>query len=289
MEPKLHPLLAESQIFLAAGVYDALSAKLAARAGFRSVVLSGYAVAASYLGEPDFGLLTQTEMLDVARRVCRAVDIPVIVDGDTGYGSALNVMRMVSELVEIGAKGILLEDQVWPKRCGHMEGKSVVPVQEHMQKIRAARDAKGDAPFLITARTDARQPLGLDEAIARGQAYKEAGADLIFVEAPQSTEEMRRIAEEVPGPLVSNMIEGGKTPVLPLEELHDFGYISVGYVLSGLFSAAHALEQTYAHLLEHGTSKGLAMMGFDDFTDVLGLDERYARDAKYRAPQPPEA
>ena len=181
---EVHPLVAESQIFLAAGVYDVLSAKLAQRAGFRSVVLSGYAVAASYLGEPDFGLLTQTEILDVARRIRKAVDIPLIVDGDTGYGSALNVIRMVEELIQMGAHGIILEDQVWPKRCGHMRGKKVVSSEEHVQKIRAARETKGDAPFLITARTDARAPLGLDEAIARGCAYKEAGADLIFVEAP---------------------------------------------------------------------------------------------------------
>ena len=140
---------------MAAGVYDVLSAKIAQRAGFKSVVLSGYAVAASYLGEPDFGLLTQTEMLDVARRVCRAVDIG-------GYGSALNVIRMVEECIEMGARGILLEDQVWPKRCGHMRGKSVVSMEEHVQKIRAAKETKGDAAFLITARTDARGPLGLE-------------------------------------------------------------------------------------------------------------------------------
>ena len=277
-----HPLIAKGRIFVAAGVYDPLSAKLAQRAGFKSVVLSGYAVAASYLGEPDFGLLTQSEMLDVARRVCRSVDIGVIVDGDTGYGGALNVMRMVEELVLMGARGILLEDQTWPKRCGHMRGKSVVPAEEHMQKIRAAKEAKGKAPFLITARTDARATHGLDEAIRRGNAYKEAGADLIFVEAPESIEEIQRIATEIKAPKVINMIEGGKTPILPIEEVQKLGFLSVGFVLTGLFAAARALESTYGHLLQHGSSVGIedTLMSFDDFTDVVGLEEKYALDEK---------
>lgn len=282
--PKLHPLLAEHKIFLSAGVYDVLSAKIAERVGFRSVVLSGFGAAASYLGEPDFGLLTQTEILDLARRVCSAVNVGVVVDGDTGYGSALNVIRLVRELVAMGAMGVILEDQTWPKRCGHMRGKSVLPWQEHVQKIRAAREAAGDAAFLITARTDARAPLGLEEAILRGQKYKEAGADLIFVEAPESVEEMRRIVKEVPGPLVVNMIDGGMTPLLPLEALHEMGYISVGYVLTGLFSAARALEQAYTHLLTHGSSLGFEdrLMGFSDFTSLLDLEQKYALDEKFR-------
>ena len=283
--PNVHPLVRNLSVFLVAGVYDALSAKLAERAGFQSVVLTGYGVAASYLGEPDFGLLTQSEMLDVARRVCRAVKIPVIVDGDTGYGSALNVMRMVRELVQMKASGILLEDQAWPKRCGHMRGKSVVPMEEHAQKIRAAREAKGKAPFFITARTDALGPLGLDEAIRRGQAYKEAGADLIFVEAPETVDQLRRIAAEIPGAKVINMIEGGKTPLLPLEEVHRLGFFSCGYVLTGLFAAARALADTYAHVLEHGDSHGIAdrLMSFEELTALLGLDEKYALDEKFRA------
>ena len=282
--PKLHPLLAEHKIFLSAGVYDVLSAKIAERAGFRSVVLSGFGAAASYLGEPDFGLLTQTEILDLARRVCSAVNIGVVVDGDTGYGSALNVIRLVRELVAMGAMGVILEDQTWPKRCGHMRGKSVLPWQEHVQKIRAALEARGEAAFLITARTDARAPLGLEEAILRGRKYREAGADLIFVEAPESVEEMRRIVKEVPGPLVVNMIDGGRTPLLPLEELCEMGYVSVGYVLTGLFAAAKALEQAYAHLLAHGSSIGLekGLMGFDTFTSVLGIEEKSALDEKFR-------
>ncbi|RME45274.1 MAG: oxaloacetate decarboxylase [Deltaproteobacteria bacterium] len=288
-EVRRHPLLEDHRIFLVAGVHDALSAKLAQRAGFHSVVLTGFGVSAARLGEPDVGLLTQTEMLETARRVIAAVDIPVVVDGDTGYGGVLNVARMVRELVQMGAAGILLEDQVWPKRCGHLRGKSVVPLEEHAARIAAAREARGDASLWITARTDAIAPLGLDEAIRRARAYKAAGADFIFVEAPESVEQMRRIAAEVPGPLVVNMIEGGKTPLLSLEELHELGFISVGYVLSGLFAAAKALATTYAYLLEHGSSRGLEgeMISFEAFTRLLGVEEKLAWAEQFEGDSPP--
>lgn len=279
-----HPLVEQNKIILVAGVYDVLSARIAERAGFHSVVVTGYGVAASYLGEPDFGLLTQTEVLDTARRIINAVKIGVVIDGDTGYGGPLNVFRLVKEAVAMGARGVLLEDQTWPKRCGHMRGKSVVPMEEHAAKIRAAVDARGDAPFIITARTDARDPLGLDEAIRRGSAYKEAGATLIFVEAPRTVEEMKRIAAEVPPPLVINCIEGGRTPLLPLEQLHELGYFSVGYVLSGLFSAARALDRTFRHLLEHGNTEAIRdqMMDFNEFAELIGVEDKYRLDEKYK-------
>ena len=281
----LHPLLAEHKIFLSAGVFDVLSAKIAERAGFETVVLSGYAAAAAYLGEPDFGLLTQTEILDIARRICRSVNIRVTVDGDTGYGSALNAIRMTEELIDMGAGGIILEDQTWPKRCGHMRGKSVIPMEEHVQKIRAAKETRKDADFMIVGRTDARGPLGIDEAIKRGRAYRDAGADVIFVEAPESREEMIRIIEEVQGLLVINMIEGGQTPLIPLQELAEMGYVSVGYVLTGLFAAAKAMEDAYRYLLSNGTSIGFEdrLMSFEKFTGIVGLDEKYALDEKYRS------
>lgn len=282
-----HPLVKNGSVLLAAGVYDTLSAKLAERAGFSSLVLSGYAVSATYLGEPDFGLLTQSEILDVARRICRVVDVPLIVDGDTGHGGALNVRHMVKELIRIGASGVILEDQVWPKRCGHMRDKSVIPMEDHIQKIRAAVDARSgiDRPFIITARTDARGPLGLDEAIRRGIHYREAGADVIFVEAPQSKEELREIAEKIPGIKTVNNIEGGQTPILALEEVAELGFFSVGFVLTAVFAAAHAVEKAYAHILEHGSSQGLEseMMDFHRFAEVIGLDEKYAWDEKYKS------
>jgi methylisocitrate lyase len=282
---KKHPLIEDRRVLVSAGVWDVMSAKLAERAGFHTVVLSGYAVSASYLGEPDFGLLTQTEILDVARRVCRAVSIRVIVDGDTGFGGPLNVVHMMEELIRIGAAGVILEDQTWPKRCGHMRGKSVVPMEEHVAKIRAAAEVRDrlNRSFVITARTDARGPLGIDEAIRRGIAYREAGASVIFVEAPESEAEMERIATEIPGLKTVNNIEGGKTPILSLERAHELGFISVGYVLTGLYAAARTIQQTYEHLLEHGTSKGLEdrMMSFEEFGEVVGLEQKYALDERF--------
>jgi methylisocitrate lyase len=279
-----HPLVRAGRVAVVPGVYDVLSAKIAARAGFPAVVLTGYGVAASYLGEPDFGLLTQTEVLDTARRVCAAVDAAVIVDGDTGYGGPLNVQRMVRELVGMGAFGVLLEDQCWPKRCGHMRGKEVIAAEEHAAKIRAAVDAYGDNRFVVTARTDALETDGIDEAIRRAKLYKEAGATVLFVEGPRSVEELRRIGGELPPPLAVNLIEGGKTPLCSLEELADMGFFSVGFVLSGLYAAARALDETYRTLRRDGTTTALAdrMMHFDEFNDLIGVEQRYAADDTYR-------
>lgn len=284
-QERTHTLIRERRIMVVPGVYDVLSAKIAERAGFPSVVLTGYGVAASHLGEPDFGLLTQTEILDVARRIIAAVRLAVIVDGDTGYGGPLNVQRMVRELVRMGARGVILEDQRWPKRCGHMRDKQVIDAEEHAAKIRAAREAQGEAPFLITARTDALETHGLDEAIRRAHLYKESGADVLFVEGPRTHEELRRIGQELPGPLAVNLIEGGRTPLCSLEELREMGFFSVGFVLSGLYAAARALQQTYAEIREKGTTAGLGdkLMSFDEFNTLVGLEERYAEDERYRA------
>jgi len=281
---RIHPLIERGEIFFSVGVYDALSAKLAEKAGFKAVLVSGYAVAASLIGEPDIGLLTQTEILDVSRRIINAVNIPVIVDGDTGYGGALNVMRMVKELMAIGASGVIFEDQTWPKRCGHMRGKSVLEAEEHIQKIKAAVEARGNKHIMIIARTDSLATHGVGEAIRRGNLYKEAGADVIFVDAPNSKEELRRIASGIKAPVVVNMIEGGRTPLLPLEELKEMGFVSVGYPLTGIYSAARALAEAFDHLLEEGSSLAMLnkMMQFDEFSSVVGLEEKYGLDEKYR-------
>jgi methylisocitrate lyase len=279
-----HSLVSQGRILIVPGVYDVLSAKVAHRVGFRGAVLTGYGVAASYLGEPDLGLITQTEILDTARRITHAVSIGLIVDGDTGYGGPLNVQRMVRELIRMGARGIILEDQRWPKRCGHMRGKEVIEAEEHAAKIRAAVDARGDASFIITARTDAIATHGLDEAIRRASLYKEAGADVLFVEGPRSKEELRRIGKELPPPLAVNLIEGGVTPLCSLEELVEMGFFSVGFVLSGLYAAARALERTYRTLLQHGSTRTLgdAMMHFEEFNDLIGVERRHAEDERYR-------
>ena len=281
---KIHPLIEKGEILFTVGVYDALSAKLAEKAGFKAVVVSGYAVAASLIGEPDIGLLTQTEVLDVSRRIINAVNIPVIVDGDTGHGGVLNVMRMVRELIGIGASGVIFEDQTWPKRCGHMRGKSVVEAEEHIQKIRAAVEARDNKNITIIARTDSLATHGVDEAVRRGNLYKEAGADVIFVDAPNSKDELRRIASGIKAPLAVNMLEGGRTPLLPLEELKEMGFLSVGYPLTGIYSAARAIAEAFDHLLQEGSSLAMLnkMMQFDEFSSVVELEGKYGLDEKYR-------
>lgn len=283
MNRKVHPLIADGEIMVVPGVYDCLTAKLAQEAGFTSCVLTGYGVAAAALGEPDLGLLTQTHIMDAAMRVCSAVDIAVIVDGDTGYGGVLNVSYMVRELVKMGARGILLEDQTWPKRCGHLSEKQVVPLEEHRAKIKAADEARQGANFVIVARTDALSVLGVDEAIRRGRAYREAGADLIFVESPESVEDIKRIGREIGPPLACNLIEGGKTPLLSLEELKALGFFSVGYVLSALFATTHAVRQIFQHIRAAGTSKGFSgMVQFDEFFEMIGGRRRLEEDKIYR-------
>jgi methylisocitrate lyase len=279
-----HPLLAEGTLMAVAGVYDVLSARLAERAGFPAVVLSGYGLSASLLGEPDFGLLTQTETLEMARRICFATDLAVVVDGDTGHGGPLNVARLVEHLVAMGAFGVILEDQQWPKRCGHMAETSVIAAEEHVQKLRAAVDARGDAHLMITARTDALASHGIEEAIRRGLLYKEAGADVLFVEGPTSVEQLRHIGAELPGPLAVNLIEGGRTPLCSFEELSEMGFFSVGFVLSGLYAAAWALDRTYRHIRTFGETASLAdtMMDFEEFAQVVGLPQRYEDDHRYR-------
>lgn len=256
-----------------AGVWDPLSARLAERAGFPMLFLGGYALSGTLLGLPDVGLLTQTEILDAARRIRAVVSTPLLVDGDTGHGGPRNVERLVRALVDLGAAGVFLEDQVWPKRCGHMRGKQVVERAEYLEKLQAAREARGDAPLRIVARTDARAPLGLDEAIARGRAWHEAGADVVFVEAPRSVDELRRIAREVPGPLLANVVDGGRTPVLPYEELVAMGFTWVLYPVSALFAAVAATEQAYAALRKSGRVGTVPAIPFDAFTKLVGLEE----------------
>lgn len=272
------------------GVFDALSARIATRAGFEVVFVSGYGMSASQLGEPDFGILTQTEVVATATRICAAVDIPVVVDADTGYGGAINVIRTVRDLMRAGAAGIFLEDQVWPKRCGHMRGKRVIPTAEQVGKMRAAVEARGDGDLFIVARTDARQAVDLDEAITRALAYREAGADALFVEAPQSVEELREIGRRLPPPLVANMVEQGATPQLPAEELAALGFQLIVYPVAGLFAATHAMQELYGRLRADGHTLAVRdrLVTFPEFNALVGLDEKYALDERFRAEKPPD-
>ena len=283
---RIHALLEKERTLLFPGVYDALSAKLVEQAGFPLTFISGYSVAASHLGLPDFGYLTQTEVVAVARRVCASVSIPIIIDADTGYGNALIVIRTVNELIEAGAAGMFLEDQIWPKRCGHMKGKRVIPIEEHVQKIRAAVDARRNRDFFIVARTDARQVTGLDDAIRRCRRYREAGADALFVEGPRSVEELATIARELPPPLVANMLEGGVTPLLTKEELESLGFQLIVCPLTALYASAKAMQEIFGLLKTAGTTRAAMdrLLPFQQFHDIIDLDGYYALDERYRAP-----
>ncbi len=285
---RIHTLLNQQGSLIFPGVYDALGAKLAEQAGFPLTFVSGYSVAATQLGLPDFGFLTQTEMVAVAKRVCGSVRIPVIIDADTGYDNALNVIRTVNELIDAGAAGVFLEDQVWPKRCGHMKGKRVIPVEEQVQKIRAAVEARGDRDFFIVARTDARQVHGLEDAIQRCKQYKDAGADALFVEAPRSKEELTAVARALPGPLVANMLEGGVTPLLPKKELEALGYHLIVCALTALYAAAKVMREMFALIKTEGTTREALdrLLSFQQFHEIIGLDAYYELDERYRAPEP---
>jgi len=275
-DTRIHRILDREGAVAFPGVYDTLSAKICQRAGFPLTFVSGYSVAATAIGEPDLGLLTQTEMTDRARRISMSVDIPVIVDADTGYGNPLNVHRTVNELIASGAAGCFLEDQVWPKRCGHMRGKRIVERDQYVQKIRAAVDARAGRDFFIVARTDALAATGMDEAIWRVSAAREAGADASFVEAPGSVEALAEIGRRAPPPNVANMLEGGKTPVLPKEQLAALGFHLILYPLAALFSAARAIEAIYRKLRSDGTTLGREeqMMSFDRFNALIGAEEK---------------
>jgi methylisocitrate lyase len=281
----LRARLATGEPVLMPGVWDALSVRLAAEAGFDTVFLSGYCVSGTQLGLPDFGYLTQPEMAEVARRVCAASsETMVIVDGDTGYGNPLNVIRTVAMWEAAGATGIFLEDQVWPKRCGHMAGKQVVPVDEWLAKLRAAVDHRSH--LHVTARTDARAAIGLDEAISRARAAVDIGVDAVFVEAPESIDELEQIARALPGVVrVANMVETGKTPLLTPAELHDLGFDLIVSPLSGLFSATKALRDTLATLRAKGTLRDDLdrLVEFDAFGAIVELDRHFSLDEKYRA------
>jgi methylisocitrate lyase len=205
----------KNKIIVLPGVFDALSARIAEQVGFEAMFQTGYGSSAALLGMPDFGFLNASETVDNARRIIRAVSVPVLVDADTGYGNPLNVWRIVRDLENLGAAGIFLEDQIWPKRCGHMAGKDVISKDDYIPKLKAALEARRSKDFVIVARTDARAPIGLGEAIERGKAYRKAGADVIFVEAPTSIQELKKVADEIDAPLVANMIEDGVTPNLP--------------------------------------------------------------------------
>jgi methylisocitrate lyase len=275
---RLRHLLQKEGMLVAPAIYDCLTAKLGEQAGFELLFTSGFGMSASLLGRPDMGLLTATEVLERVRYICRAVDVPVIADLDTGYGNAMNVMRTVEEAVHAGAAGVILEDQVWPKKCGHFDGKQVIDTREHIGKIRAAQKARGQSELVIIARTDARAVFGLEAAIERGRAYVNAGADVIFVEAPQSEAELEQIAKQLDGSwLFANLIEGGKTPNLTVSRLEEMGFKLCAFALSGLFAATAAVQQIFRTLRRDGSTMELNdRFAFEEFAQVIGRDAHEA-------------
>jgi len=266
------------------GVYDALGAKIAQKVGFDAMFQTGYGTSATLFGMPDYGFIGATETVDNARRICRAVSVPVIVDSDTGYGNALSVWKLVEELESAGASGIFLEDQKWPKRCGHMQGKEVVSQEEYTEKLSAAIDARKSKDFIIVARTDARATKGLDEAIERGKQNKKTGADAVFVEAPRTLDEMKKIGNEINAPLVANMIEGGATPLNTAETLSKIGFNIILYPLSVLYANTFATMNILQELKKTGnTSKyKQKVVNFDQFNDLVELPKFRKMEKKYK-------
>jgi methylisocitrate lyase len=265
------------------GVFDAIGAKIAQKVGFEAMFQTGYGTSATLFGMPDYGFIGPTETVENARRICRAVSVPVIVDADTGYGNALSVWKLVNELESAGASGIFLEDQRWPKRCGHMSGKEVIRKEEYAEKLAAAVDARKSKDFIIVARTDARATQGLDDAIERGLYYKKIGADAIFVEAPKTMAEMKKIGKSIKAPLVANMIEGGATPISSASTLHKMGFKIILYPLSILYANAYASLQILKELRKTGTTTKFhkKLVNFEQFNDLVDLPKFRKLESRY--------
>ncbi len=280
---KLHSLLKAKKPLVIPGVYDAIGAKIADKVGFDAMFQTGYGTSATLFGMPDYGFIGATETVDNARRICRASSVPVIVDSDTGYGNALSVWKLVKELESAGASGIFLEDQRWPKRCGHMQGKEVISQEEYTEKLGAAIDARENKDFIIVARTDARATEGLDMAIERGLQNKKTGADAVFIEAPRSIEEMKTIGKSIKAPLVANMIEGGATPISSAQTLYDIGFKIILYPLSVLFANTYATMNILQELKNTGTTTKFKrkVVDFDQFNDLVELSKFRKMERKY--------
>jgi len=271
----LRQLLEDKKILVAPGAHDVLTAKVIENAGFKAVYMTGYGQSASSLGKPDVGLLTLTEMVDRAGKFVSAVKIPVIADADTGFGNALGVMRTVELYEKAGVSAIQLEDQVAPKRCGHMLGREVVPMEEMIGKIEAAKEARVDEDFLIIARTDARTDYGFDEALKRVKAYEKAGADIIFLESLETIEEMEILNKEIKVPTLANMVEGGRTPLCTNAELEKIGYSLAIWPTASTYVTAYVMTELMNELKEKDTTEGFIdkMISFENFNKLIGLDE----------------
>jgi 2,3-dimethylmalate lyase len=282
--PNLRPRLAKKELLVAPGVFDGISARIADQLGFEALYMTGYGTVASHLGLPDAGIATYSDMVGRVAVIANGTTTPLIADGDTGYGGLLNVQYSVRGYEAAGAIAIQLEDQEFPKKCGHMLGRRVVPIEDMVDKIKVAVGSRDDKNFLIIARTDARTTLGLDEALRRADAYAKAGADILFVESPESIEEMRTIGQSFDRPLVANMVEGGRTPVADRMTLEELGYSIAIYPAFGFLAAGDALRNVYRYLKDHGSSAGanLPLYKFGEFSELMGFRAVAEFDETYR-------
>lgn len=273
-------LIDAPEILMLPGAHDALAAKIIAQCGFKAYTAGGYSATAGMLGAPDISQLSMTEMADFYARLCDASPLPILADADTGYGGPTNVARTVRAYERAGVAALFVEDQVFPKRCGHMDGKRVVPRAEWLEKIKAALDARTDPDLVIMARTDALAVVGIDEAIERARMAREAGADLLFVEAPTSVEQMKRICSELDGPTLANNVEAGKTPFLTAPELQAIGYAAVAYPTAATYAVAKAVQDLMTALARDGTTAGFKerMVTFDVFNAMVGLGDIRAKE-----------
>lgn len=273
---KLRELLKAKEMLVAPGAHNGLSAKIIDKMGFKAIYGTGYGASASYLGRPDIGLMTLTEMTTHMHNMAAVTDIPLICDGDTGYGNAINAMRAVREYEGAGLAAIQFEDQVLPKKCGHMLGRELVSMEEMVGKIKAAVSARQDPDFVIIARTDARTQFGIEEALRRGKAYADAGADVIFIESPESESEMERINKEIPVPTLANMVEKGRTPLLNVKRLEELGFKIAIFPVTSILTEAKALFEAFTVLQQTGETNSLVgtkMYDFEAFNDLLGLQD----------------
>jgi 2-methylisocitrate lyase-like PEP mutase family enzyme len=275
--------LRQPGLVVAPGVYDMVSLRLADTFGFDALYMTGFGTVASHLGLPDAGIATYTDMVQRVRLMASMARAPLIADGDTGYGGLLNVAHTVRGYEDAGAAAIQLEDQEFPKKCGHTPGRRVVPMADMVRKIRVACEARTRRDFLIIARTDARSALGLDEALRRAEAYAEAGADILFVESPESVEEMQEIGRSTDLPLVANMVEGGRTPVLSQADLEAIGYRIAIFPVTALLAATHAMREAYQQIRQQGSSAGMPvpLMPFSELTTLMGFEEVWAFDRRH--------
>ncbi len=280
---RLSARLAQPGLITAPGIFDMISARLADRMGFDLLYMTGYGTVASYLGLPDAGLATYTDMVNRASAFAQGSNTPIIADGDTGYGGLLNVAHTVRGYEAGGVAGIQLEDQEFPKKCGHTPGRRVIPLEDMVKKIRVASDARSSADFLIIARTDARTTLGLDEAMRRAEAYSKAGADILFVESPESEDELAHIASTLDKPVLVNNVEGGRTPILPKSRLEQLGFKLAIYPATGFLAMGHALEQAYTALQQDDTDNALKgqLYEFQDFNKLVGFEKVWEFDKKW--------